>query len=168
VEVGEGFRPPPPRQSTPLSRIDAGKAMNRQDMKPIANAAVARVFEAYPSGMRRKLLFLRQLILDTAARTDEVGEIEETLKWGEPAYLTKSKSGSTVRIDWKKTHPSQYAMYFHCQTNLVETFRTLFPDDFKFEGNRSIVFQENDVVPVDALEFCIAAALTYHLKNKRT
>lgn len=134
-------------------------------MKPIANAAVAKVFEAYPSGMRRKLMFLRQLILDTAARIDEVGDIEETLKWGEPAYLAKSKSGSTVRIDWKKARPSQYAMYFHCQTNLVETFRTLFPDDFKFEGNRSIVFEESDVVPVDALEFCIAAALTYHLKK---
>lgn len=53
-------------------------------------------------------------------------------------------------------------MYFHCQTSLVETFRTLFPDDFMFEGNRAIVFRESDVVPIDALSFCIAAALTYH------
>ena len=30
-------------------------------------------------------------------------------------------------------------MYFNCQTNLVETFRTLCPNDFKFEGNRTLV-----------------------------
>ena len=59
----------------------------------------------------------------------------------------------------------QYAMYFNCQTNLIETFKTLFPAEFKFEGNRAIVFLESDVVPVDALTYCIAAALTYH-RNK--
>ena len=132
-------------------------------MKPIETATVAQAFAAYPPRMRRKLLALRQLIFDTAATTDGVGQIEETLKWGEPAYLTaKSKSGSTIRIAWKKSHPSQYAMYFHCQTNLIETFRTLFPNKFKFEGNRSIVFNENDDVPIEALSFCVAAALTYH------
>jgi hypothetical protein len=136
-------------------------------MKPFESTAVAQVFDAYPPKMRRKLLVLRQLIFDIAAVTDGVGEIEETLKWGEPAYLTSaSKSGSTIRMNWKKTHPTQYALYFHCQTNLVETFRTAFPDDFKFVGNRSIVFEENDAVSLDALEFCITAALTYH-RNKK-
>ncbi len=118
--------------------------------------------------MRRKLMALRKIILETAASTEGVGEIEETLKWGEPAYVTaQSKSGSTVRIGWKKSAPSQYAMYFHCQTNLVETFRTLFPNEFRFEGNRAIVFTESDTVPRDALAFCVAAALTYHRKRAR-
>ncbi len=74
-----------------------------------------------------------------------------------------SKSGSAVRIDWKKAAPSEYRMYFHCKTNLVETFGTLFPKDFVFEGNRAIVFQQSDRVPIDALSLCIAASLTYHL-----
>ena len=136
-------------------------------MKPFENSAVAKVFESYPPHMRRNLMALRKLILETAASIEGVGKIEETLKWGEPAYVTsQSKSGSTVRIDWKKSAPSQYAMYFHCQTNLVETFRTLFPNDFKFEGNRAIVFQEGDIVPTDSLAYCIAAALTYHRSKK--
>jgi hypothetical protein len=106
---------------------------------------------------------LRELVFDTAADIDGVGEIDETLKWGEPAYLTaRSKSGSTIRIDWKKSTPQQYAMYFNCRTTLVQTFRTMFPHDFRFEGNRAIVFGERDVVPLDALSLCIAAALTYH------
>ncbi|MEP6791921.1 MAG: DUF1801 domain-containing protein, partial [Ramlibacter sp.] len=84
----------------------------------------------------------------------------------EPAYLTsQSKSGSTVRIAWKKSAPSQYAMYFNCQTTLVDTFRTLFPDELKFEGNRAIVFGKADAVPADTLAFCVAAALTYHRRS---
>jgi hypothetical protein len=135
-------------------------------VSPFQNAVVAQVFEAYPSNVRKKLLALRELIFKTAASTQGVGELEETLKWGEPAYITsKSKSGSTVRIDWKKSKPSQYAMYFHCQTNLVETFRTLFPNEFKFESNRAIIFTESEVVPTDSLAFCVAAALTYHRRK---
>lgn len=119
--------------------------------------------------MRRKLLALRKLIFETAAATEGVGKLDETLKWGEPAYVTaESKSGSTIRIDWKKAQPSRYAMYFHCQTNLIETFRTLFPTEFEFEGNRAIVFDESGNVPIDALSFCIAAALTYHRNKPRT
>ena len=133
-------------------------------MTPFQDEAVAQTFQTYPPSMRGKLLSLREMILRTASTTDGVGELQEALKWGEPAYLTaKSKAGSTIRIAWKKSNPGQYAMYFNCQTNLVETFRTLFPHDFKFVGNRAIVFDEHDAVPYDALTFCVAAALTYHL-----
>ena len=136
-------------------------------MKPIANTAVAKAFEAYPPNIRRKLLALRSLILKTAASTEGVGDLEETLKWGEPAYLTsESKIGSTIRINWKKSAPGKYAIYFNCQTSLVETFKTLFPKEFEFEGNRAIVFSESGAVPTDALALCIRAALTYHRSKK--
>lgn len=135
------------------------------EMKPFQQSAVAAKFAAYPPPARRKLLALRELVFRTAANTPGVGEIEETLKWGEPAYVTKNKSGSTVRMDWKKSDPDRYAIYFHCQTNLVETFRTMFPQDFQFEGNRALVFGLKTSVPIDALALCIQAALTYHLKR---
>ncbi len=111
-------------------------------------------------------MFLRELIFETAVETEGVGELEETLKWGQPSYLTKSKSGSTVRIDATKT-PGGYAMYFHCQTNLVETFREMFPKQFKFEGKRAILFNEADEIPVNELRHCIRLALTYHLNKNR-
>ncbi len=135
-------------------------------MKPFASAVVAAKFNTYPPHVRPRLLALRELVFQTAAMTQGVGEIEESLKWGEPAYLTKNKSGSTVRIDWKEKAPDQYAMYFNCQTNLVETFKTLFPNDFKFEGNRALVFSLEGAPPVDSLAVCIAASLTYHLKKR--
>lgn len=113
-------------------------------------------------------MLLRQLILDVAAETKGVGPLEETLKWGQPSYLTaRSGSGSTIRIDRVKSQNGQYAMYFHCQTTLVDTFRETYRGEFRFEGNRSIVFDEDDEIPVEALSHCISLALTYHLRKPR-
>lgn len=47
----------------------------------IKNSQVTAVFEAYPPNIQAKLMFLRQLIFETAASIDGVGEVEETLKW---------------------------------------------------------------------------------------
>ncbi len=136
-------------------------------MKAFENIAVANVFESYPPPMRKKLMALRRLIFQTAAATNGVGKIEETLKWGEPAYVTsETKSGSPVRIAWKSSAPAQYAMYFQCQTTLVDTFKTLFPTELNYVGNRAIILHASDVVPTDALAFCIAAALTYHQRKR--
>jgi len=130
------------------------------DIDKIENSEVLKVFKNYPQPVRQKLLFLRQLVLDTASETEGVDKLEETLKWGEPSYLTNS--GSTIRMDWKKVKPNQYTMYFHCRTKLVDTFKELYRDTFKFEGNRAIVFDEDDKIPIEELKHCIALSLTYH------
>jgi hypothetical protein len=136
-------------------------------MTPFQNAAVAAVFDQYPPSIRKKMLALRELVFAVAAATEGVGRIEETLKWGEPAYVTaESKIGSTVRMDWKPSSPAHYSLYFHCQTTLVENFRTMFPDDFHCIGNREIRFHEDDTVPQDALAFCVGMSLTYHRDKK--
>ena len=137
-------------------------------MKTFSNKVVKEKFDTYPESFRKKLLFLRQLIFDTAARTKGVGELEETMKWGEPSYLTtRTKSGSTIRINWKKTSPHHYAIYFNCKTTLVDTFKEIYGNLFKYEGNRSIVFDEKDKIPKKELADCIAKALTYHKKRKQ-
>jgi hypothetical protein len=131
------------------------------------NPAVAEVFSGYPVKLRQRLLSLRRLILDTAAATPGVGRIEETLKWNEPAYLTsESKSGSTIRIHRKSSSDAKYSMYFNCNTSLVDTFRTLFPKSFRYQGNREIEFDVAERVPVNDLKICVAMALTYHLNKK--
>lgn len=132
-------------------------------MKTIQNRDVAEVFRRYPPSMRKKLMDLRKLVFEAASETDGVGELEETLKWGEPSYLVRG--GSTIRIDWKEKHPDQYAMYFQCQTKLVDTFRELYGDRLKFDGNRAIVFRREDPVPSKILKHCIALSLTYHSRK---
>ena len=136
--------------------------------RTIPDPDVRTVFEGYPEGTRDRLLYLRGLILDTAAETEGVGDVEETLKWGQPSYLTSAtKSGSTIRIDRTKSDAGQYAMYFHCQTNLVATFREVYPDAFTYEGNRSILFDPDADIPEAELRHCISMALTYHLRKKQ-
>lgn len=132
-----------------------------------ASPAVKATFESYAPDIRAALLKLRRLILTTAAETAGVGSLVETLKWGQPAYLTEQpKTGSTIRIDALKNRPDAYAMFFHCQTTLVQTFRELYPDLFTFEGKRAIHFTLDDEPSEDALKHCIALALTYHQRRR--
>ncbi len=131
------------------------------------NKEVSAVFDSYPQNVKTKLLFLRQLIFDTAASIEGIGEIEETLKWGEPSYLTpKSKSGSTIRVAWKESQKDQYSIFFKCTANLVPAFKDRYPKKFKYGGDRSIDFKLGDKVPKKELKQCIAMALTYH-RNKK-
>jgi hypothetical protein len=99
------------------------KSATKKQRGDLSNPAVDAVFRSYPKPIKSKLPALRRLIFNTARNTEGVGALEETLKWGQPSYLTpETKSGSTIRIDRVKSSASQYAVYFHCQTDLVETF----------------------------------------------
>lgn len=126
--------------------------------------AVPEIYQGYAEPLRRELLALRDLILSAATETDGVGQIEETLKWGQPSFLTsKPKSGSTIRMD--AINENSYALYFICHTHLVESFKELYPDTFTYQGNRALVFETGQPLPVAELKHCIAMALTYHLKH---
>ena len=132
------------------------------------DAEVEAVFRAYPDALREKLLHLRRLIFEAAATTDGVGALEETLKWGQPSYAAvQTGSGSAIRIDRVRANSRQYAMYFNCQTDLIATFRELYPEEFAFGGNRSILFDGDAPIPDQALRHCVSLALTYRLRKAR-
>jgi hypothetical protein len=135
-------------------------------VKRFADRAVSAVFKDYPETIRRRLMELRELVFVTAAATDGVGTLTETLKWSQPSYLTEETgSGTTVRIDrLKKT--DGYAIYFHCQSGLIGQFKELYPDLFRYDGKRAIVFAPKDRLPRRALAHCIGLALTHHLRRK--
>jgi len=125
---------------------------------------VKAVFDGFPDAVRGRLLGLRRLIFDVAAATDGVGPLTETLKWGEPAYLTeKSKSGSTVRLGTTK-NPGEAAVFFICHTGLVSRFKDMMPDALPYEGTRAIVFGNDDPIDEDALAQCLAMAMTFKKK----
>lgn len=129
--------------------------------------AVDAAFDSCPKPIKARLLALRRLILDTAKSTKGVGRIEEALKWGQPSYLTpETGSGSTIRIDRVKTAENQVAMFFHCQTDLVATFRELYPK-LSYSGNRAILLDADKKLPETELRHCVALALTYHLRKRK-
>lgn len=131
-----------------------------KDIHIITDPAVEVVFINYPDFIRDKMLDLRGVVIEAAKEIEGLTTLEETLKWGEPSFLTKN--GSTIRMDWKPKSPKQYALYFKCTSRLVETFKTVFHDTFVFEGKRAIVFQLDDRIPKEELKYCIKAALMYH------
>ncbi|MEH6763851.1 MAG: DUF1801 domain-containing protein [Aequorivita antarctica] len=129
-------------------------------MELISDPKVEEVFKNYPKLVKQQMLHLRKLVLKTASEIEGLEKLEETLKWGEPSYVTKN--GSTLRMDWKAKNPEQYAMYFKCTSKLVPTFKTIFKDRFDYEKNRAIRFKLNEEIPETELKQCIAMALTYH------
>lgn len=130
------------------------------------NPETAHVFSQYQSQTKQTLLIIRQWIFDIAQSSDEIGEIEECLKWGEPSYVTHSpKSGTTLRLSQLKSNPTEYALCVHCQTTLIEEFRQVYPD-FKYDKNRGVIFDSNKPVATDAVKQFIYLALSYHFRKR--
>lgn len=129
---------------------------------PALPADVAAAFDALPEAIRGHLLRMRALIFQVAQDTG-TGPLTETLKWGEPAYLTQaSKTGSTIRLG--QVRGKGAAVLFNCNTSLVGNFREQFGDVFKFDGNRAVLLPED--WPEAALAICLGRALTYYRDRK--
>jgi hypothetical protein len=142
--------------------------MNREGMKyrDFKNMDIKKVFRDYPTDINERLLFLRELIFSIAEENSEIGEIEETLKWDNPSYLTtKPKSGTTIRLSGLQEQENNYAISVHCQTTLISEFKEVFPN-LKYDGNRSIVLDICKKLPLEAIERFIYLALTYHYRRK--
>ncbi len=132
----------------------------------VSDPAVKAAFASYPQEMRWALQELRETILNVADAVKGVGRIEESLKWGQPAYRPVSpRTGTTLRIGPVTDSSTDYALFFHCQTTLASDFEALYPGVFRIVGGRSLVFALGDVAPDMPLRHCIALALTYHLRE---
>lgn len=122
------------------------------------NSAVEKKIQIYPNSARSKFHELRSLVLE-AAQENGISPIEETLKWGQPSYI--SKSGSAIRIDWSPKTPENIYVFFNCKTILVETYKEIYFDIFKFQTNRAIVLELDRNLPRE-LKACFLMALNYH------
>jgi Domain of unknown function (DU1801) len=109
---------------------------------------------------------LRALVLTTARDTPGVGDLAESLKWGEPSFApAKPRIGSSVRL--ARRDDGTVAMLFICHTHLVDRFRELYPQAFRYEGDRALVFAPGEATAMDELRHCIALALNCHLRKRR-
>lgn len=129
-------------------------------------AEVAEVLARYRQPVRVRLLEVRDQVFAVAAETQGVGELTETLKWGEPAYLTEaSGSGTTIRLGVSKAAPEAAAVFVNCRTSLIDSFRAQFGDIFAFEGTRGLIVPIEGPLPEAPLAFCLRAALLYHRRD---
>ncbi len=130
------------------------------------NTNVENTFNAYPKNIKQKLLFFREIIFQIADEFDEIGKLEETLKWESPSYLTHSpKSGTTIRLSWVRTDNDKCVISVHCQTRLVSDFKEIYPE-LEYDGNRSLIVTINNKLPLEKIRHFIYSALTYHYRKK--
>jgi len=124
------------------------------------------IIAPYSPMARKRLGDLRKLILKVAKGLNGVGQITQALRWGQFSFLTlESGSGSTIRLDGKRNDANSVAVYFHCQSGLIEHFKNLYKDELKFEGKRGIVLDVRAELPEAAIRHCISLALTHHLRK---
>ncbi|WP_373006706.1 DUF1801 domain-containing protein [Hyphomonas sp.] len=137
--------------------------MSRLTAPPSAPAKAQAVLDA----PRAYLGKLRDLIRDTARTTPGIGPLTETLKWGEPAFLTEAtKSGNSIRLGWKPATPTTAQLLVHCSTTLVNEWRNLYAGTLAFSGTRAILLDLRKPLPRPDLAHCIAMALTYHSRKQ--
>ena len=126
------------------------------------NKELKAKYNSYPSSIKKEILELRELIFEVIEKDDEIDFYEETLKWGEPSFLTKS-SGSTLRINWKTKNPDSISLFVNCRTKIISIFKELYPNDFQYIGNREIRLSLNDPYSKNKLKKCIEVVLKYNL-----
>ncbi|HAE28019.1 MULTISPECIES: hypothetical protein [Hyphomonas] len=133
---------------------------------PAPSGDVGKVFATYPAPARKLLLAIRGMLYETADSLPEAGRITETLKWGEPAYLTSApKSGTTIRLAWSPKRPDSAGIFVNCQTTLLDEWRTLYGETLDLVGNRELRLTLGAPLPADPIRHCLAMALTYHQRK---
>lgn len=113
--------------------------------------------------MLDKVMEIRNWIYEIAQSNDQIGEIEECLKWGQPSFLTpKTKSGSTIRIG--KVNDLEYALYFNCKTTIAQEIAIEFPE-LKCDGKRALYFAIDQNLSKTKVIVCLKKALLYHKRK---
>ncbi|WP_340678242.1 DUF1801 domain-containing protein [Paraglaciecola sp.] len=125
---------------------------------------VAQIFNGYPSTVKHTLLQIRRWIEQVASENEEIGEITECLKWGEPSYITLNGIGTTLRLGCARNSESKFALLVHCQTRLITDFKEVYPQ-CEYDKNRALLLDSAQPLPEMMIKHFIYLALTYHLKR---
>ncbi len=140
-------------------KSDEELAMSAPPLPPAIGQAMAR----YQPAARQGVLALRSLIFDVAQGLPDIGSVQEALRWGQPAYLTSRRAGSTLRLGPHRD--ANFAIFAHCQTRIISTYVQAFPGWDRIDGNRAVLFDDIAQIEPERLTFLIRNALTYHLSD---
>ncbi|RLJ60362.1 hypothetical protein BCF46_0560 [Litoreibacter meonggei] len=124
-------------------------------------AEVAKAFAAMPDGIADILRKARLDILRIASTAEGIGPLTETLKRGEPAYLTNApKTGTTLRLG---LIGGRAAVMVPCSTTILEDARAVFGELPEFSGKRGVILGGEQQV----FDYIVNAALSYHMRKRR-
>lgn len=113
----------------------------------------------YPASAKDALYHIRHLVAEVANEQD-ITDVTECLKWGEPSFTCAS--GSTLRVDWKAKNPEALSLFVNCKSQLASTVNELYGDHLNVIGNREIQLPLGQAWPQESVKHLIQLALTYH------
>ncbi|WP_438786601.1 DUF1801 domain-containing protein [Enterococcus sp. DIV0756] len=116
-------------------------------------------YPTYSAQEKQKLIELQNLIHEIAGESDI--QLVESAKWGQLSFATPN--GTPIRID--RFSDTQVALFVHCQTHLIDDWKSLFSESLSFSKNRAILFQLDESLPEEPLKICIDQAFHYHVKK---
>ncbi|MGL5009050.1 MAG: DUF1801 domain-containing protein [Paracoccaceae bacterium] len=127
---------------------------------------VRAVFVGCSGPVRDGLLRLRGLIFAAAADHPEVGAVVESLRWGQPAYLTP-ETGAACSLRIGALREDGFGLFVHCQTDLIANFLAGPGAGHRHDGTRGVLFRDVTDIRDGPISMLIAGALTYHLRKRR-
>lgn len=131
-----------------------------------ASPDAARCFALNDPEARKGLLTLRALIFSTAEQLPQIGRLEETLRWGQPAYLTPdTKAGTTLRLGPHKA--ARFALFVPCQSRVIPDYIAAFPAWDRIDGTRAVLFERAEDVEPLRHGWLIRHALSYKLPKRQ-
>ncbi len=129
-------------------------------MTPMPTAFLDQITHwAVPAQLR--LQSLRTLFHDVAEAA-EIGPLDESLKWGQPAWRPRRpRTGSTLRLNWSPDDPDHITAFVDCKTDLAAQMQLRFPDLPGNDGRRALRFDLTSTNS-DALWQLAFLTFTYH------
>ena len=101
-------------------------------------------------------------VFQDAAKQADVGTLEESLKWGQPAWRpARPRTGSTLRLFWTPSRATVMQVFVDCKTDLAARMQTLYPDLCN-DGRRRLEINIADALPEQGLAHLAQMTFTYH------
>lgn len=136
-----------------------------EPLYPFTDPKIEAAFCTFEKAQREILLRLRALIHQTAEQDGDIGSIVESLKWGQPSFDTKPRTGTPIRLGLVKSSPDHVALFTHCQSNVMAQARLHYEDHFSFDGNRALLIPLHAPLAEEAILHVIRIALRYRLQS---
>jgi hypothetical protein len=138
---------------------------NRREQAAYMTTPFDSTIASWPAPARDQFNDMRALILK-AAQDADVGPLDESLKWGQPAWRPRrARQGSTLRLNWQDSAPQSLTLYVDCKTTISDTMRDIYPTEFEYETNRALRVPIGAPLPIQAIDHLARLTFTYHRKG---